>query len=290
MSATTLKKPDLPAGYPAATKFFEQLTTLFAAAPAKKPKSITPKKLEASVNTLRNAPADELEVVRAVLSQMSAQIDRLRESGVTNDEWKAAEKEDTKVKNILAAARSRAPSPVKGEPSPESANFMAEMRSGSAAALQRSIARKDLLPSKEFQDALKVSRQSVSDAVKTGRMFALVGPSGENYYPAFYADPDLDRRAVEKVSKVLGTLPGASKYFFFTSKSVFLGAQTPVDALKSGRLADVLVAAAGFAAYSAPNWTPIPRQTGHLVQRKLDTDSTANWTPVPLQTGQFEAA
>ena len=38
-------------------------------------------------------------------------------------------------------------------------------------------------------------------------------------------------------------------------------------------------------AYSTPNWTPIPRQTGHLVQRKLDTDSTANWTPSPAQTG-----
>jgi hypothetical protein len=27
-------------------------------------------------------------------------------------------------------------------------------------------------------------------------------------------------------------------------------------------------------AFSAPNWTPIPRQTGHIVQRKLDTHST----------------
>jgi hypothetical protein len=34
-------------------------------------------------------------------------------------------------------------------------------------------------------------------------------------------------------------------------------------------------------AFSAPNWTPIPRQTGHLVQRKPDTYSTANWTPSP---------
>ena len=32
-------------------------------------------------------------------------------------------------------------------------------------------------------------------------------------------------------------------------------------------------------------WLRFPRQTGHLVQRKLDTDSTANWTPSPAQTG-----
>ena len=43
-------------------------------------------------------------------------------------------------------------------------------------------------------------------------------------------------------------------------------------------------------AFSAPNWTPSPRQTGHLVQRKLDTHSTTNWTSSPAQTGQFEAA
>jgi len=40
-------------------------------------------------------------------------------------------------------------------------------------------------------------------------------------------------------------------------------------------------------AYSTPSWTPIPRQTGHPVQRKLDSDSRANWTPVPGQTGHL---
>jgi predicted ATP-dependent endonuclease of OLD family len=43
-------------------------------------------------------------------------------------------------------------------------------------------------------------------------------------------------------------------------------------------------------AFSAPNWTASPRQTGHPFHGKLDTWSSANWTPIPLQTGQFEAA
>jgi hypothetical protein len=30
--------------------------------------------------------------------------------------------------------------------------------------------------------------------------------------------------------------------------------------------------------HSTPNWTLIPRQTGHPFQRKLDTDSAPNWT------------
>jgi hypothetical protein len=35
------------------------------------------------------------------------------------------------------------------------------------------------------------------------------------------------------------------------------------------------------------NWTPVPPQTGHLFQRKLDTRSRPNWTPVPDQTGHL---
>ena len=41
---------------------------------------------------------------------------------------------------------------------------------------------------------------------------------------------------------------------------------------------DAITAACEQGAFSAPNWTPIPRQTGHPVQRKLDTDSAPNWT------------
>jgi hypothetical protein len=44
----------------------------------------------------------------------------------------------------------------------------------------------------------------------------------------------------------------------------------------------------GYIAYSTPSWTPIPRQTGHPVQRKLDSDSSANWTPVPGQIGHLK--
>jgi hypothetical protein len=37
----------------------------------------------------------------------------------------------------------------------------------------------------------------------------------------------------------------------------------------------------GQTAYSRPNWTRVPRQTGQPFQRKLDTDSTPNWTVIP---------
>ena len=34
----------------------------------------------------------------------------------------------------------------------------------------------------------------------------------------------------------------------------------------------------GYGCVIQPNWTPKPPQTGHAVQRKLDTHSTPNWT------------
>ncbi len=37
-----------------------------------------------------------------------------------------------------------------------------------------------------------------------------------------------------------------------------------------------------LAAYSGPNWTPIPDQTGQSFRLKLDTDSGANWTLIPV--------
>jgi len=94
-----------------------------------------------------------------------------------------------------------------------------------------------------LQRALNVQRQALSAAMKAGRLFAFVGPSGENYYPAFYVDPTLDRRAIEKVSKALGELPAASKYYFFTEPFTALQ-DTPLGALRKGRVSEVLAAAA----------------------------------------------
>jgi hypothetical protein len=250
MSATTLKKPEETVTSPSLTRLLSQLRTLFASVPAAKAPRIASKKLAASISALKNAPGEELIALRTVLSEMTSELDRLLGSAeVSVEEKRDAEKEDANVQRILAEARARqgVPAPAAGpKDAAESAAIMAEMRRGSAEALQRRIANKELLPSNKFLEALNIRRQSLSEAVKANRMFAMVGPSGENYYPAFYADAELDRRPLERVSKVLGQLPAASKYFFFTNKSVFLGGMTPLEALKKGRVADVLAAAAGF--------------------------------------------
>lgn len=107
------------------------------------------------------------------------------------------------------------------------------------------IQNKELLTSGELQLARDVNRQSISGAVKSNRLFAFVGPSGKNFYPAYFADKTLDLRKLEAVSKALGTLPAPSKHHFFTSTWSTLGT-TPLEALRAGRLADVLETAAGF--------------------------------------------
>jgi hypothetical protein len=125
--------------------------------------------------------------------------------------------------------------------------FIARMRKESDATLQRRIERKELVTAGELTSALQVPSCWVRDAVVARRLFAVVGPSGEAYYPAFYADPRYGRHALEKVSQRLGDLPGALKYPFFTRLSYFLGSKPPLDALAEGRLADVLKMASAYA-------------------------------------------
>lgn len=108
------------------------------------------------------------------------------------------------------------------------------------------IESKELLSSGELQKAWKVQRQAISGAVKAQRLFAFTGPSGRKYYPAYFADDIVDRGDIEKVSKMLGSLPAASKDHFFRSEWANLKG-TALDALRSGRVREVLEAAANFA-------------------------------------------
>lgn len=155
--------------------------------------------------------------------------------------------ENSKIRKILAVAGGQVERPMSTKKSQrEGEVFMAKMRKKEAESLLKRIEHKELLSSKELQDLLKISSQSISEAVQAGRLFALVGPSGENYYPAFFADEKYDRRSLEGVSQALGELPSAVKFHFFTSKFHSLGNMTPLNALAKGRLAETLVAVKAF--------------------------------------------
>ena len=98
----------------------------------------------------------------------------------------------------------------------------------------------------ELSARLEFSVPALTAAVKAKRMFALKGPNGRNVYPAFFADKSLDRGVLERVSKQLGDLPSASKYFFFTSPRTSFGGKSPLQALAKGQVDAVLAAAQAF--------------------------------------------
>lgn len=109
-----------------------------------------------------------------------------------------------------------------------------------------------LLDSAAFLERAGFTRQALSKAVLANRLFYVeVGP--RRGYPAFYADPALQRKQIEAVCKLLGDLSGASKWLFFiTPKGSLAGqesgeARTPLQALRAGEFAKVKTAAAGFA-------------------------------------------
>lgn len=168
-------------------------------------------------------------------------------SGLPAEVAAAAIAEDAKVEKILRDARIRPPAPAVTEKSMrEGAALMAKFRRGSAAALARRIESKELLTREELVERLGGNRRWVTSALKGERLFSVHAPSGVDYFPAFYADPSIDRRALGDVAKVLSSVPGASKYHFFVSKSFTLG-MTPLEALAGGGVKNVLITAAGFA-------------------------------------------
>jgi hypothetical protein len=129
----------------------------------------------------------------------------------------------------------------------DNAAFLADLRIQEDSLRQRDLAEGRLLNSAAMRERLGVSRQALSAALRAQRIFALSGPSGDYLYPAFFADPGLDRAVLEKVCRALGTLPAGAKWEFFTTPRQSLGRKTPLQALAKGRVDAVLTAAAAFA-------------------------------------------
>jgi len=108
------------------------------------------------------------------------------------------------------------------------------------------VRRGELVRAAEFAEALGVTKQAISKALRDKRVFALE-VDGAQYYPSFYLDSQLDRRQIERVTKELGDLPGPSKLQFFLTPKHSLGGVTPLKALAKGRLEQVKASARGFA-------------------------------------------
>lgn len=255
MSTIATNKPP-QASLHASVELFGQLGEIFS----KPDKVSSAGKLSVSVNEalrqLQNRMSlAELVTLRHVVRELARQVDQLvpidddgaEPATIDSEELARAQLEDAVGEKVLDAAARPGPTLMSTSGSIRQGNeAVARGEQIAATKTAARIANHELISSGDLQRALNVKRQAISGALKARRLFAIVGPSGENYYPAYYADPTLDRRTLEKVSKALGSLPAPSKHHFFTSKSIMLQ-ETPLDALRKGRETEVLAAAAGFA-------------------------------------------
>src|SRR6266851_331041 len=104
--------------------------------------------------------------------------------------------------------------------------------------LLKSIKMQALLDSSDFANRLNWTRQALSKALRANRVFSLE-VRGNRYFPAFFTDPRHERRHLEAVSRLLGDVPGGSKWLFFTTPKGSLAGLTPIQALDKGQLVAV---------------------------------------------------
>ena len=95
-----------------------------------------------------------------------------------------------------------------------------------------------------------ITKESLSEKLRERRFFSIPewvhGEQGEEYYPAFFVDPQYDTSLLETVSMTLRASNGARKYRFFTTPEPTLVGKTPLEVLASGELEPVAAAAKAF--------------------------------------------
>lgn len=159
---------------------------------------------------------------------------RRDESGSETDDAPPSEREDL----IAAATVKEAPGARAIRPTEAEATLHAQ---------RAKVIEREMLGSAAFCEEMGWTRQALSKAVKSHRVF-FVERQGTRYFPAFFAWDALSRSQLQTVCKRLGELSGWEKWQFFTTPKGSLGCQTPLEALKSGQYKETLTAADGFAA------------------------------------------
>lgn len=98
----------------------------------------------------------------------------------------------------------------------------------------------------ELCRSMQITPEVLFHAIEEKNLFALEGSDGSWLYPAFFASSAISRRELVHVIRVLSPLPDNAKWQFFTTSDTALGARTPIEALSTGRYADVARVARKF--------------------------------------------
>ena len=108
------------------------------------------------------------------------------------------------------------------------------------------LATGQLIEASDMSERFGISELALNRAIARNRLFDLEY-AGKRYVPAFYADGRHVRSQLEAVTRTLGSIPGGSKWQFYTNPLGSLSGRTPLKALLDGDFAKVRVAAAAFA-------------------------------------------
>lgn len=128
------------------------------------------------------------------------------------------------------------------------AAFMAELRRQASTQFERDVKDGLLVPGNEMQKRLEITADTLNVMLKARQLFAVVSPSGECYYPAFFATRKMyDRSTLAKVCEALGDLPGSAKWCFFWAPMYSLGGKSPLQCLRKRKVEAVLDAARAHA-------------------------------------------
>ncbi|MBK4738766.1 hypothetical protein [Noviherbaspirillum pedocola] len=133
------------------------------------------------------------------------------------------------------------------DPGDDGRDFLSRLREDAVMRFRDKITRGELLSAPELRARLGFSFARFSVALATGRIFAVISPSGALGFPAFLADPRYDANKLHAVVETLAPLSGAEKYAFLTEPAHSLNGRTPLEALEAGESDLVLRAAAACA-------------------------------------------
>lgn len=213
-------------------------------AAASRPRRTTPQKRAYEILTNVLGTANEYATVQKASVRLS--FEELRPTAALRRRLERLKQDITELdENLSVVQESSATLLVHYNISAEELS-LPQMRMHAQHNMQAMVRGGDLLRATDFANALSISKQAVSKALRNKRVFT-VEVDGEQYYPALYLDPQLDRRQLEQVTKALGDLPGPSKLQFFLRAKHSLGGITPLQALKQGRFEQVRASALGFA-------------------------------------------
>lgn len=234
------KSQDYP---PNARRILNEIMRLLFAPEAAIGESISTDQVGALMAQFTNAAKSDVTTVKCLLSKLLEQVETL-ESQI---ELREIEEANRVFKVALEAQekRLRAMRPTQAERlRNEARQNLREWRITDQDVVLQKIKSKELLTLPEFLDTRGVSKRAVGSAMAWGRMFCITGPDGQDYYPTFFADSsDYVRQCLGKVCQALGDIPAYAKYQFLTTDSHWLiNGGTPIQAIRMGRVYDVLQA------------------------------------------------